>query len=89
MTPRWSRKAVWTVTVSTVWREIRLGSHMVRWSMQDSWPGCWRGVKVKLCGPRPRFVWEASNVCIFRGRLPRSPLEVPSQDDEGMWEGVR
>ena len=36
MTPRWSKKAVWTDTVSSIWRELRMGSHMVRWSMHDS-----------------------------------------------------
>ena len=32
MTPWWSRKAVWSVTVSSVWHEMRLGFHIVRWS---------------------------------------------------------
>ena len=36
MTPRWSKKVVWTVMVSSILREMRLGSHMVRWSMHDS-----------------------------------------------------
>ena len=31
MTPWLSRKAVWAVNVFSVWREIRLGSHIVRW----------------------------------------------------------
>ena len=26
----WSRKAVWTVTVSSVWREMRWGTYIVR-----------------------------------------------------------
>ena len=30
MTPRWSRKVVWTVSVSTNWRDMRLGPHSVR-----------------------------------------------------------
>ena len=36
MTPSWSRKAAWTVTVSFVWSEMCLESHMVRWSMHDA-----------------------------------------------------
>ena len=41
-----------------------------------------------VCGPRPPFVWKESNVCIFRGRLSPSSLEVSSEDDDGMWEGM-
>ena len=41
-----------------------------------------------VCGPRPPFVREVSDVCIFRGRLSPSPLEIPSQNNEGVWEGV-
>ena len=51
MTPRWSKKTVWTVAVSSIWREIRLESHMVRWAMHDFWSGCWRGVKMGFVGP--------------------------------------
>jgi len=28
MTPRWSRTAVWTVSVSPIWREMRPRSHI-------------------------------------------------------------
>ena len=35
-TPRWSQKAVRTVVVSSVWREMRWGSHIVRWSVYDA-----------------------------------------------------
>ncbi len=35
MTPWWSQKAAWAVIVSSVWREMRLGSHKLRWSIHD------------------------------------------------------
>ena len=51
ITPKWSKKVVWTVTVSSIWREMRPRFHMVRWTMHDSWPGCWRVVKVWRMDP--------------------------------------
>jgi len=39
-------------------------------------------------GPRSHLIWEAGNVCILRGRLFPPPLEVPSHNDEEMWEGM-
>ena len=41
-----------------------------------------------VCGSRPPFVREVSDVCVFRGRVSPSPLEIFSQNDEGVWEGV-
>ena len=35
-TPSWSIKAVWTVTMSSVWHQMCLGSHIVRWSIHDA-----------------------------------------------------
>ena len=36
MTPLSVKKLFWTVIVSSVWREMRLGSHIVRWSIHDA-----------------------------------------------------
>ena len=51
ITPRWSRKAVGSVAMSTVWSARPCGSQRVRWSIHDSMSGRWRGVKVGSIGP--------------------------------------